>query len=231
MLRAFKDLPKTMQNEQVAKYYDHIKEQKTSLQVKRGLDIFLSILLMVILAPVMLIVALLIKVDSKGPVIYSQKRVTQYGRLYSIYKFRTMTEGADKKGLLVTGKEDVRITKIGATLRRYRIDEIPQLFNVITGDMTFVGTRPEVPKYVESYTDEMKATLLLPAGITSDASIKYKDETEVIEIYQGKGMETEDIYTNVIIPGKMQYNLKYLKEFSFFKDIKVLVETIFAVLG
>ena len=142
-----------------------------------------------------------------------------------------MVTGADKKGPLVTEKSDSRITKVGQKLRKLRLDEIPQLFNILTGDMTFVGTRPEVKKYVDCYTDEMQATLLLPAGITSNTSIEYKDEDEIIDAYRAKGItDVDEIYLTYILPEKMKYNLKYIETFGFFSDIKIMLRTALAVI-
>lgn len=231
MLKPYDELPEFMKNNEVKAYYEHLEKKETSLFIKGIIDKVMAVTLTVVLLPVMLVVAYLIKRDSVGPILFKQKRVTQYGRIYTIYKFRTMVEDADKQGLAITGDKDSRVTKLGKNLRKYRIDEIPQLFNVLMGDMSFVGARPEVVQYVKEYSDEMKATLLLPAGITSDASMKYKDETEVMKEYEDLGADRESIYVNIILPQKMKYNIEYLKKFSVMKDIKVLIETVFAVIG
>lgn len=174
----------------------------------------------------MLIIAIWIKCDSRGRVFFLQKRVTKYGRSFYIFKFRTMVSDAEKQGTQVTVKNDSRITRAGRFLRKCRLDELPQLFNVLKGDMTFVGTRPEVPKYVARYTHEMYATLLMPAGITSLASIKFKDEEKLLD-----GAEnTDDVYVNTVLPQKMKYNLEYITRFSFFYDIKLMFMTFFAVI-
>ena len=173
----------------------------------------------------MLIVAILIKCDSRGPIFFRQERVTTFGAKFRIHKFRTMVNNADKMGTSVTIGNDCRITKIGSKIRDHRIDELPQLFDVLSGNMTFVGTRPEVVKYVDRYTDEMMATLLMPAGVTSIASIEYKDEAELLE----KAEDADDVYVNEILPEKMKYNLQSVKEFGFFKDIGVLFKTVAAV--
>ena len=173
----------------------------------------------------MLIIALLIKADSHGPVFFRQERVTQYGRTFRIFKFRTMVDGADRKGSLVTVGNDSRITRMGQLLRKIRLDELPQLINVLTGDMTFVGTRPEVRKYVEAYTDEMNATLLLPAGITSRASIRYKDEDELLD----GADDVDKVYTQEVLPGKMAYNLESIKGFSCISELATMFETVAAV--
>lgn len=176
VLRRWEDLPQNMRNEDVRKYYDILKNKNLSLIFKRVFDVVVAMILLVILIPIFILVGIAIKVDSEGPVMFRQVRVTQYGKQFRIFKFRTMVNNAEKLGSKVTTNNDARITKIGKLLRKLRLDEVPQLFNIITGDMTFVGTRPEVIKYVEKYRDEMWATLLLPAGVTSEASIQYKDE-------------------------------------------------------
>ena len=176
-----------------------------------------------------LLFSIWIKADSKGPVFYRQERVTQYGRVFRIYKFRTMVSNADQIGNLVTSKNDSRITGVGEKIRKYRIDEIPQLFNVFLGDMSFVGTRPEVSKYVEQYTNEMYATLLLPAGVTSLASIEFKDEDEIIERYVSQGRETNEVYINEVLPLKMKYNLEAMTSFYFLKEISVMINTVVKV--
>lgn len=167
--------------------------------------------------------------DSKGPVFYRQERITQYGKVFKILKFRTMVLDADKIGNLVTTKNDSRITKVGKKIRKYRVDEIPQLFNVLLGDMSFVGTRPEVKKYVDQYTVEMYATLLLPAGVTSLASINFKDEDEIIEKYTSLGRETDEVYVNEVLPFKMKYNLEAITSFYFIKEISVMISTVVKV--
>ena len=172
----------------------------------------------------------LIKIDSTGPVFYRQERITTYGKKFKIYKFRTMIQDADKKGSLVTTKADDRITKIGKKIRKYRIDEIPQLINVLFGDMSFVGVRPEVQKYVDMYTDEMKVTLLMPAGITSTASIEFKDEDKVIEEETRKGLTIDEAYLQKVLPQKMKKNLEYIDNFTLFGDLKICLNTIISVI-
>ena len=226
MLKKFEELPLEMQNEYVKKYYDILNKKRISLIFKRLFDFFVSLFMILLLSPVMLILAIIIKIDSKGPVFFRQVRVTTLGRKFRIFKFRTMVVDAEKKGSLVTTKNDNRITKVGAVIRKTRIDELPQLINILLGDMTFVGTRPEVVKYVEHYTDEMKATLLLPAGVTSEASICYKDEDKLLE----NSDNADDTYINIILPEKMKYNLSAIEKFSFFSDIKTMFKTVLAVL-
>lgn len=225
LLKKWDMLPAFMQTESVREYYDILAHKKISLVVKRLFDIAASFVLLIILSPFMLTIALLIKADSHGPVFFRQERVTQYGRTFRIFKFRTMVDGADRKGSLVTVGNDSRITRMGQLLRKIRLDELPQLINVLTGDMTFVGTRPEVRKYVEAYTDEMNATLLLPAGITSRASIRYKDEDELLD----GADDVDKVYTQEVLPGKMAYNLESIKGFSCISELATMFETVAAV--
>lgn len=227
LLRSWEDMPEYMKNEEVRKYYDVLSNRKGQLILKRLFDICVSVILIILLSPILLIVSVWIKTDSKGPVFYRQERVTQYGKVFRIFKFRTMIVNADKVGALVTTSNDSRITKVGEKIRKCRLDEIPQLFNILTGDMTFVGTRPEVKKYVDQYTDEMYATLLLPAGVTSLASIEFKDEDEIINQY--KDREIDDVYINEVLPLKMKYNLEALTSFYFIKEIGVMFSTIVKV--
>ena len=219
-------LPEQMKTEEVKEYYDVLKKKKVSLFFKRVFDIFVSFVLLLILFPFFLILALAIKIDSKGPVFYRQERITQYGKVFRIHKFRSMVVGADKSSQ-VTVANDARVTKVGKFIRKCRLDEISQLIDVLSGNMTFVGTRPEVKKYVDEYTPKMLATLLLPAGVTSIASIYYKDEAELLDGAE----DTDKVYIEKVLPEKMYYNLKSIKRFSFFGDIKVMFMTVFAVLG
>ena len=225
-MKKWSELPQNMQSDAVREYYDILNSKTVSLILKRLFDIIVSSVLIVICSPVMLILAICIKIDSKGPVMFRQRRVTTCNRVFRIFKFRTMVNDAEKKGTQVTTNNDPRVTKVGKLIRGCRLDELPQLFNVFLGDMTFVGTRPEVEKYVAAYTDEMMATLLLPAGITSVASIKYKDEERLLEAAEN----TDEVYINEVLPEKMKYNLEALKNFSFFGDIKIMFQTVFAVL-
>ena len=218
-----------MQNDDVKKYYDILHKKRFGLFIKRVFDIVVSLILLIVFSPLFLIISLLIKIDSKGPVFYRQSRITRYGKEFRIFKFRTMIVGADKRGSLVTLKDDDRITRVGNKIRKIRLDELPQLLNVFIGDMSFVGTRPEVKKYVDCYSDEMRATLLMPAGITSDASIMYKDEDKVIEKYLKNGEKVDDIYVKRILPEKMKYNLDYIKKFNVFRDLKICINTVVKV--
>lgn len=219
-------LPDFMQVEEVKPYYDILKKKKIQLILKRLFDIVCSSVLIIILSPILLILSIWIKLDSKGPVFYRQERITQYGKVFRIFKFRTMVINADKIGNLVTSKNDSRITKVGSKIRKYRLDELPQVFNIFLGDMSFVGTRPEVQKYVDAYTNEMNATLLLPAGVTSLASIKYRDEDEIIEQKTNEGKTVDQAYIEDVLPEKMKYNLEYLDEFNIGRDLSLCVKTI-----
>ena len=224
------NVDKRFETEIVKKYRENIQKKKVSLFLKLFFDKVLALLMLIPLSPIILGIAIWIKLDSEGPVFYRQERITTYGRTFRIFKFRTMVKDADKLGAAVTQQNDPRISKVGRKLRKVRLDELPQLINVLIGDMCFVGVRPEVAKYVNRYTDEMNATLLLPAGITSPASIEYKDEDEVIEKYKGSGRSIGDIYVEEILPDKMKYNLKYIKEFSVINDIKIMIRTALAVI-
>ena len=181
MLKKWDDLPDHMKTPEVKPYYDVLKKKQFSLFCKRVFDICAAMVILIVLVPVMLIIAVLIKLDSKGSVFYRQERVTTYGKHFRIHKFRTMVSNADQIGSAVTVGQDNRITRMGQRLRDLRLDELPQLFDVLQGTMSFVGTRPEAVKYVEQYQPEYYATLLLPAGITSEASIRYKDEADLLD--------------------------------------------------
>lgn len=218
-------MPERMKNKEVRVYYDLLKGRLVSLIIKRGFDIVVSMFMIIILSPILLLLAIWIKADSKGPAIFKQVRVTQYGRNFKIWKFRTMVNDAESRGTQVTTNNDTRITNVGKKLRKYRLDELPQLFNILAGDMTFVGTRPEVPGYVACYTDEMMATLLLPAGVTSEASIEFKDEDRLMTNVD----DADETYVNVVLPRKMKYNLKALKNFGLIRDIAIMVKTVKAV--
>ena len=228
-MKKFESLPAELQNEQVRPYYEALAAKRGQLFLKRAFDILVSAILLLLLSPILLFFAIWIKLDSPGPVFYRQERVTTYGRIFRIFKFRTMKVDADKMGSLVTLKNDDRITRVGHVIRRYRLDELPQLLNILTGDMSLVGTRPEVAKYVAAYTPEMKATLLLQAGVTSTASILFKDEEELIAKFILEGMEVDDIYITKVLPEKMYYNLSYLKNYSFLGDLKLMVRTVLKV--
>lgn len=223
-LKSFEKLPPELRNDSVREYYDILSKKRFSIFFKRLTDILIALILLILLLIPMAVIAIIVKVNSKGPVFYRQERVTTYNRRFKILKFRTMTVGADKAGALVTSANDARVTSVGKKLRKFRLDELPQIFHVLSGKMSFVGTRPEVPRYVDRYQPEMTATLLMPAGITSLASIRYKDEDEIIGAVSDPE-EVDRIYLEEILPEKMKYNLEYLKDFSFFGDIKLMLAT------
>lgn len=226
MLREWNQLPEYMQTDAVRPYYDQLKKKEFSLFLKRIFDIVVSLVLIVLLSPLLLVLSILIVLDSEGGVFYRQERVTQYGRKFRIFKFRTMVADADKIGTQVTVSNDSRITRVGSVIRKYRLDEIPQLFNILLGDMSLVGTRPESTHYVKHYAPEMFATLLLPAGVTSEASIKYKDEAELLN----KADNVDKVYIEKVLPGKMKYNLESISNFSFIKEIGIMFKTVLAVM-
>lgn len=227
MLKQWEDLPEFMKTPEVRPYWEILNKKRGQLLMKRIFDLVVSWILLAILAIPMAIIAVLIKSDSKGPAIYRQERVTAYGKHFKIHKFRTMVINADKIGTSVTVENDSRITKVGGKLRRLRLDELPQVFDVIQGTMSFVGTRPEAVKYVERYKPEYNATLLLPAGITSETSIRYKDEGWLLETAD----DIDDMYVNRVLPEKMKWNLESMRRFRFLRDILTMFRTVFAVLG
>ena len=226
ILKDWEQLPEELQLDEVKPYYKILKKKKMSLILKRIFDIVVSFIMLIILLPVFIFLGIAIKIDSKGPVFFRQERITQYGKTFKIFKFRTMVNNAEKLGTQVTVGNDARITKVGKFIRDCRLDEIAQLLNILTGDMTFVGTRPEVRKYVNHYTKEMMATLLLPAGVTSLASIYYKDEAKLLD----KSNNPDKTYIEEVLPGKMKYNLQNIKDFNFFEDIKTMIKTVAAVI-
>lgn len=227
ILRKWEDLPDFMRTDEVRPYYEILNKRRGSLVLKRMLDLIGGLILLIILAIPMAVIAVMIKLDSEGPVFYRQERITTYGKHFRIHKFRTMVSNADKIGTAVTVGNDSRITKVGAKLRGCRLDELPQVLDLISGNMSFVGTRPEAVKYVEKYRPEYYVTLLLPAGITSEASIRYKDEAELLEAAD----DVDRVYIEEVLPGKMKYNLRSIMEFSFIGEIKTMFRTVFAVLG
>ena len=227
MLRNWDDLPDFMRTPEVKPYWEILNNKRGQLVLKRVFDLIVSIILLVILAIPMTVIAVLIKKDSEGPVFYRQERVTTYGKHFCIHKFRTMVSNADKIGTAVTVGGDPRITKMGAKLRGHRLDELPQLFDVIEGSMSFVGTRPEAVKYVERYKPEFNATLLMPAGITSEASIRYKDEDKLLNAAD----DVDEVYVNQVLSEKMKWNLESIRRFQFSREILTLFRTVFAVLG
>ncbi len=226
-MKKWEELPIEMQVEEVKPYYDALKRKQLSLFFKRVFDIVVSSLMLIILLPVFLILAIAIKLDSPGPVFFRQVRVTQYGKQFRIFKFRTMVSNAEKIGTQVTVGNDNRVTRVGKVIRKCRLDEIAQLIDVLRGTMTFVGVRPEVVKYVEKYTPEMRATLLLPAGVTNLTCIYYKDEYRLLVDAEN----ADEVYVKNVLPDKMYWNLKGMKEYSFGLDIKLMFITFVTVLG
>ena len=226
LLKRWEQLPQELQNDSVRPYYEALSRKRGQLLFKRVFDILLSLVLLVLLSPVMLILALAIRLDSPGEVLFRQVRVTQYGQEFRISKFRTMVANAQQLGTQVTVQGDMRITRVGKLLRKCRLDELPQLLNILMGQMSFVGTRPEVPRYVRQYTPQMLATLLLPAGVTSQASIRYKDEDRLLD----SSADPDRTYVEQVLPGKMEYNLNSLLDFSLWQDFKTMVQTVGAVL-
>ncbi len=218
----FNDLVTPLQTDAVRPYYDILKRKRFSLLLKRVFDIVVSLLLLVLLSPVFILLIIIIKIDSKGSAFYLQERITSNARPFKIIKFRTMVTNADTIGPSVTQNYDPRITRVGRIIRKFRLDEFPQLINILLGQMTFVGTRPEVTKYVNCYSEEMYATLLLPAGVTSSASIVYRDE----QILLDQAEDVDQVYVERILPEKMKLNLDYLEHFSLRKDFSILFETV-----
>ena len=225
-VRKWEELPEKMRTREVRRYYNIIVRHSGWFKVKRVMDICVSLVFLVILLIPMGIIALMIKTDSQGPVFFRQERVTQYGKIFKIYKFRTMVDNASQLGSQVTVNNDSRITRVGKLLRKYRLDEFPQLFNILAGDMTLVGTRPEVVKYVKEYSGEMYATLLLPAGLTSRTSIAYKDEDKLLK----DANDADKVYVNEILPVKMKYNLESLRRIGVREDMTVMWNTFVSVL-
>jgi lipopolysaccharide/colanic/teichoic acid biosynthesis glycosyltransferase len=226
ILRKWEDLPPEMQCDEVRPYYDILRKKQALLIIKRLFDIVVSALMLVALSPLFLILALAVKLDSKGSVFFRQVRVTQYGKRFRIFKFRTMVQDADKLGTQVTIQNDARITRIGRFLRKYRLDELSQLIDIFRGTMTFVGTRPEVPKYVDAYTPEMMATLLLPAGVTSEASIRYKDE----ERFLNNADDVDRVYIEEVLPAKMKFNLEVIRNFQLYGELLTVLRTVLSML-
>ena len=227
VLKKWDDLPDFMKIPEVRPYWEMLNKKRGQLAMKRLFDLIVSVVLLIILAIPMAVIAILIKRDSEGPVFYRQERGTTYGRHFHIHKFRTMVSNADKIGTAVTVGNDSRITRVGAKLRGHRLDELPQVLDVISGDMSFVGTRPEAVKYVERYQPEFNATLLMPAGITSEASIRYKDEDKLLNAAD----DVDEVYVNKVLPAKMKWNLESIRRFRFLREILTMFRTVFAVLG
>lgn len=225
-MRRWEDLPSEFRTTETKPYYELFSKKTGTLALKRLFDVVMSLILIVLLAPILLLIGILIAVDSRGPVIFTQQRVGRYGDDFTMFKFRSMRQDAESVGPQLSVGRDPRISRVGHVLRKTRLDELPQLLNILLGDMSFVGVRPEVPRYVEHYTPEMWATLLLRPGVTSPASIRYKDEAHILE----RAEDPELAYIEDVLPEKMVYNYAYLRELTFFGDLKILFETVFAVL-
>lgn len=227
ILCKWNDLPDNMRIDEVRPYYEILVKKQGQIFLKRVFDFVVALIMLTVLCIPMVVISIWIKIDSKGPVFYRQERVTTNGKHFEIHKFRTMVSNADKIGTQVTVDNDSRITNVGSKLRRVRLDELPQLIDVLQGTMSFVGTRPEAVKYVERYKPEYMATLLMPAGITSEASIRYKDEDKLLK----KAGDVDKVYVENVLPGKMKYNLESIKKFSFWGEIVTMFRTVLAVLG
>ena len=227
MLKPWDQLPDNMRTDAVRPYYDILNRHRCSLILKRLFDFLVSLILLLIVWPVLLIIAIAVRLDSPGPAFFRQERVTTYGRKFRMWKYRTMVSNAEKMGPQVTISNDQRVTRIGKILRGVRLDELPQLINILTGDMSFVGTRPEVVKYVEAYKPEYYATLLLPAGVTSEASIRYKDEYKLLS----EAEDVDKVYIEEILPAKMVWNLESIERFRFLREILTMIRTVLAVFG
>ena len=227
LFKKWEDLPDFIRVPEVRPYWEILNKKRGHLVIKRIFDFVTALVLLIILTIPMVIIAVWIKLDSEGTVFYRQERVTTYGMHFKIHKFRTMVSNADKMGTVVTVGNDSRVTKVGKKLRHLRLDELPQIFDVLKGSMSFVGTRPEVVKYVERYQPEFRATLLLPAGITSEASIHYKNEDKLLNAADDVDM----IYVEQVIPAKMQWNLESIRYFRFLREFLTILRTVAAVLG
>lgn len=227
LIKKWEKLPPEFRIDEVRPYWEVLRMKNFSLFWKRIFDVFVSGVMMLLLLPLFLILSLAIVLDSKGGVFFRQERVTQYGKHFRIFKFRSMVQNADQKGTLVTVDHDARITRVGKFIRKFRLDELSQLIDVFRGTMTFVGTRPEVPKYVNRYAPEYLATLLLPAGVTSMATIMFKDEDKLLV----NNADVEKIYVEDVLPRKIKWSLEEIKKYSFWRDIKTMFLTVFAVFG
>jgi lipopolysaccharide/colanic/teichoic acid biosynthesis glycosyltransferase len=194
--------------------------------LKRIFDLVVAFMFICILSPIVILIAIAIKLDSKGSMFYLQERVGLNGKLFKLFKFRTMKPNADKSGLLTIGANDIRITRVGKILRNSKLDELPQLVNVLLGDMSIVGPRPEVKKYVELYTPEQKRVLTLQPGITDYASIQYVNESELLKKYENP----EESYIKEIMPHKLELNLFYIDHRSFKTDLSIIFATLFRII-
>lgn len=203
-----------------------LENKRIQLLIKRIFDFTLSLIGIVIISPILLVISILIKLDSKGPILFKQIRVGKNGKPFKIFKFRTMVVDAEKKGMQITVGRDSRITRSGHVLRKTKLDELPQLFNVLIGEMSFVGPRPEVPRYVEMYDENQKNILKVRPGITDLASIEYRNENDLL----AKSLDPEATYINEIMPKKIELNIEYLKNMSVLYDIKLIIRTVVVVI-
>lgn len=224
---AWEKLPDEMRIPEVRPYWEALNAKRHQLVLKRVFDVLVSVVIFALTWWLFVILAVAIKIESSGPVFYRQVRITQYGKEFRIFKFRTMVQNADQIGSSVTTNGDSRITKVGSVIRKFRLDEFSQLLDVFRGTMSFVGTRPEVPKYVKQYSPEMMATLLLPAGVTSSASIQYKDEARLLD----DASDADVIYVSKVLPDKMSFNLNDIERFSLQREMKIMFKTVLAVFG
>lgn len=225
-MRRWEDLPEAFRTAETRPYYDLLSKRQGTIVIKRVFDVVMSLVLLIVLAPILLLLGIMIALDSRGPVVFTQKRVGRYGEEFTMFKFRSMRQDAESVGPQISVGKDPRISRVGHVLRKTRLDELPQLLNILLGDMSFVGVRPEVPRYVAKYTPEMWATLFLRPGVTSPASIRYKDEAKIL----AEAEDPELAYVEDVLPRKMIYNYSYLRELSFVGDLKILFETVLAVL-
>ena len=221
----YSQLSEDMKNEFTEKCMALLSRKRASLAVKRAFDIIVSLIILIVLSPLLLLIALAVKLDSKGPVFYRQVRVGRYGKDFRIYKFRTMVQDADKVGPPLTMGRDPRITRVGGLIRKCRLDEFSQLFNVLGGSMSLVGPRPEVRRYVEKYKPEYMQTLLIRPGVTAPSSIAFKDEDKILNAES----DPEKVYVEKILPPKMELNLEYMKDMSVLNDVKIIFKTLSAV--
>ena len=222
----YQDLPETMKNNTTQKYWALLQQKHFSMGAKRIFDVTASLLILLILSPLLLLVALAVKLDSKGPVFYRQTRVGRFNQDFQIYKFRTMVQNADRIGPPLTMGKDPRVTRVGRLIRKCRLDEFSQLLNVLGGSMSLVGPRPEVRRYVDQYQPEYMATLLIRPGITAPSSIAFRNEDEILTA----GKDPEKTYVEKILPPKMELNLQYMDRISVWNDIKIMFQTLAAVL-
>ena len=214
-----------MKNEYTLRYWRELEQRRASLAAKRLFDVAASAAILLVLSPFLLLLALAVKLDSPGPVFYRQVRGGRYGRDFRIFKFRTMVQDADRIGPPLTMGEDARVTRVGRVIRRFRLDEFSQLLNVLGGSMSLVGPRPEVRRYVDAYTGEYLATLLIRPGVTAPSSIAFKDEDKILR----SGGDPERVYLEKILPPKMELNLKYMEKISLFGDIRILFQAVAGV--